>query len=226
MIFIDDNYNLKNNIERLLRLDDYVFAQYILSKDYLYAKIDEIQINTLIKESVKCAEGEFKKIKYYEDFGDICDIANKNNIKILYSNDIDEYFPCFSLFNEKRNTIYIFNKTIKTVEEVITKNNLNLIFGDVKLENIAFYHEFFHFIESKNSDIYTRKKNIVVSGILKYKYKLRSIGVSEVAAVHFSKLMSGISFSPVLYELLLLYYIKGINILDILEFALNKKGSF
>lgn len=216
MIYIDDKCNLKNKIESLLRLDDYVFARYILSKDYLYTKINEDQINSLIKESIKCAEDEFKKLKYSDNFKDIYSIVNKNNIKIFYSNDIDEYFPCFSVFNEKDNTIYIFNKTIKAVEEVITKNNLNAVFGDVKLENIAFYHEFFHFIESKDSNIYTKKKNIVISGVLKYRHKFRSIGVSEIAAVHFSKLMSGISFSPVLYEFLLLLYIKGTDIWDIL----------
>jgi hypothetical protein len=68
----------------------------------------------------------------------------------------------------------------------------------------ALFHEIFHALEDGSPDIYTRSKMLKrkVLGIFPFRRGLSS--ASEIGAVHFSKCMTGVTYSPCIYERYLL----------------------
>ena len=96
------------------------------------------------------------------------------------------------------------DSTLNAIKGFISENNLSEIIWEEVLEKVVLFHEIFHWIEENSPGIYTRSK-MLKRPVWNLFARSRGLdGAGEVGAIHFSKIMSGISYSPCLYEMCLL----------------------
>jgi hypothetical protein len=109
--------------------------------------------------------------------------------------------------------IIVLNETaLSLVRQFISANGLDDLTPPEDVARVAVFHEIFHALEEANPDIYTRS-----SMLRRRQFGLftRSLGLrtaSEVGAVHFSKCLAGISYSPCLFESYLLMALGQLSI--------------
>lgn len=97
------------------------------------------------------------------------------------------------------------NRTVLRVLEQYMRAHLPP--GDprrVKLRDIVLYHELYHVLEETSPEMYTRSVCAVRKLLGCIPWKSRVEAASEIGAVHFSKLMARVDFSPCLYTRYLL----------------------
>lgn len=108
------------------------------------------------------------------------------------------------LYEPDIRTITIYDGVIALVRRFIAANGLDDLTPAGEVERTALYHEVFHALEEETPGIYTRSRMLKrrILGIFPYARGLD--GACEVGAVHFSKCMAALSFSPCIYERYLL----------------------
>lgn len=108
-----------------------------------------------------------------------------------------------ALFVPGENSILLCEETIVALLRYIDASGLSETMGKQNIRQMALCHELFHAIEERTPGIYTRSK-MLKRKFLFFDARRGFDSASEIGAIHFSKLMSGISFSPCLYEYLLI----------------------
>ena len=184
----------------------------MLSKDPLYKKMSEETKKEIVSNSFKCASVEFKKL--HDKFGDISlvDYAKRFDLKVIEDNEaLQNMYMYVSLYIAQNSTIKISNYSIDKIKECIESEDLSSIINKSSLRDIALSHELFHHIEEKSREIYTKEKTFENLIFGKIKIKTCPIAASEIAAVEFSRLLSKIEYSPLIYEIILVYSVTTEN---------------
>lgn len=202
--------NNKNNIDfllqKLMQKSEKDWGYYLISRDNLFKKISEKEKQIILDSSLECAESEY--FKFIEKFGELTPLqyADKLLLKVQENDDkIEEMFMYFSLYNEDPPTITISKTVVELINQVIEEEELKDLLMDINLKELAIAHEIFHHIESITPDIYTRQKNVSIFKFKNIKYEACAACASEIAAVHFSKMLTNLSYSPSVLGILLSY---------------------
>ncbi len=118
--------------------------------------------------------------------------------------DIIEGFLYMALYQPSSNVITINKSVIDIVEKFIIDHGMeDMIPWNIILE-IVLYHEVFHAMEDKIEGIYTRSKMIKKTHFGLFSSHSGLDVASEIGAIHFSKIMCEMDFSPCIYEQILL----------------------
>lgn len=212
MICTDMN-SIKPLLRKLMQKNERDWGFYLILRDNLFKKMSEKGKQDILNNSLKCAENEY--YNFIEKFGQLIpsQYAEKLLLKVQDNNDkIEEMFMYFSLYNSEPPTITISETAMLLIKQVIEEEELKDILMDVNLKELAIAHEIFHHIESITPNIYTRHKNVSIFKFKSIKYEACAACASEIAAVHFSKMLTGLSYSPSVLGILLAYsYSKDIK---------------
>ena len=94
----------------------------------------------------------------------------------------------------------------------IQSRDLEEIIPAEYLAPLTLFHEAFHALEEVTPDIFTRRRMIKrrLLGLFPYQKGLNS--APEIGAVHFSKLMTGLDYSPCIYSQLILVSLEKISL--------------
>lgn len=196
---------IKEMIGNLKTVDKYIWGLYSFKRDPLCNKITDKEKAEMIEKANECGQEEAVALKekyglkscreYAENLGlTITEIEERNS---------DDYI-LFAKFNSP-NKISICSNNVKAAEEMVKKENLNLLIDGVKIEDVLMAHEMFHFIEGKNKDIYTRKTKIRLWQLGPFKNDSGLVALGEIAAMAFAKELLNLSYYPNLFDVLLLY---------------------
>lgn len=192
-------------VKSSLEYSDHLWYRYTLKKDYCGCTLTENEERDVLTQAEQTATAMAKQMT--ERYGVL---APEELLKILglKLEHTDVEFPdsylVMGLFDPDTRTVMLNDRTILSVRQFIMDNDLNDLTPADDLLRVAIFHEIFHALEEDTPDIYTRSRMLKrkVLGIFPYMRGLN--GVSEVGAVHFSKCMSHISYSPCIYERFLL----------------------
>lgn len=135
------------------------------------------------------------------------------NLKLVHTcEELREPFLYLGLYEPGVRTITLNDSALLQIKQFIEVTGLEGLTPAEDLMRIAIYHEIFHALEEETPNIYTRSRMLErkVLGIFPRKRGLD--GASEVGAVHFSKCMTGVSYSPCIYER---YLLVSLNLLSI-----------
>lgn len=101
--------------------------------------------------------------------------------------------------------ITVFMDCVEKAEELIEKEGLQRFLPDFDLNEVLMAHELFHGIEYRNKkQIFTQTEKIELWR-RPFSNKSKILCLSEIAAMAFAKRMTGISCSPYVLDVLLMY---------------------
>ena len=141
-----------------------------------------------------------------EKYGDCLpeEVAAELNLKIVDRfEDLREPFLFLGLYEPGTRTITLNRSVLSLVEGFIASNSLNGLLSCRDITRSVLYHEIFHVLEEETPKIFTRIYTLKRKALGIFPYKRRIDSLSELGAVHFSKCMTGVDYSPCIYERLL-----------------------
>ena len=110
----------------------------------------------------------------------------------------------FAQYDEPKE-ITLFKDCVEKAEELIEKEGLQRFLPDFDLNEVLMAHELFHGIEYRNKkQIFTQTEKIELWR-RPFSNKSKILCLSEIAAMAFAKRMTGISCSPYVLDVLLMY---------------------
>jgi hypothetical protein len=123
--------------------------------------------------------------------------------------------PLLGLYQPAGRQILFHEKTLATIEAFIAEYDLESLTPARDLRACVLYHEIFHAIEDETPRIFTRCAMLQrkLFGLVSWRRGLAS--ASEIGAIHFSRLMARISYSPCIFEYYLLLTEGRINLDDL-----------
>lgn len=172
----------------------------LLSKDSLSLPLTSSQKSIIIRKSMHEAALQKEHIRHY--FGKQDPESCLYKMGFSLKNDSRELMASFlymGLMEPGSKTVWINTSLISMVEDYMEIHVSCHDSRKEKLREIVCWHELYHAIEENTPGIYTRnvKMKTRFLGFIPYSRNLDS--PSEIGAIHFSKLMSGASFSPYIY---------------------------
>ncbi|ROR28258.1 hypothetical protein EDD66_105199 [Mobilisporobacter senegalensis] len=196
---------IKESAEKLMLLDDIEWGNYAFSRDPLNRKIDSDLRTHMIKNANFCGIEQARKLKNQYGPATVKEYAKKLDLKIKYedSDGADNYIV-FAKFNYP-DKVTIYQGNIEKVTNLLEEKDMNEMMEHVDIESMLLAHEMFHYMEEQDEKIYTRTETIELwkIGPLRNKSKLMAIG--EIAAMAFARELLGISYSPYVFDAIMLY---------------------
>lgn len=182
---------------------DSVWYRYTLRKDVCGCKLSVDEEAAVMEGAVRIADDMARQVA--KQYGALSpqELAAAMDIKLAHEcEELRE--PCqylyISLYEPYTRTITLNDSAISCLQKFIDRNMLASLTPPDDIIRTALYHEIFHALEEETPSIYTRSRmlNRRLLGLFPYKRGLDA--VSEVGAVHFSKRMAGITYSPCIFE--------------------------
>jgi hypothetical protein len=196
---------IKELIGNLKAANENIWGLYTFKRDPLCNKVTDKEKAEMIEKANACGREEAIALK--EKYGvktcrEYAEILGLTIFEIEERNS-DDYI-LFAKFNSP-NKISICINNVKKAEEMVKKENLNLLIDGVKIDDVLIAHEMFHFIEGKNKEIYTRKTKIRLWQLGPLKNDSGLVALGEIAAMAFAKELLQLSYYPNLFDILLLH---------------------
>ena len=193
--------------------------RFLLKSDICGCPISEGEERELLDGAMRTAVEMNRKIR--ENYGGYLpqEIAGDLQLKIVNKvEELREPFLFLGLYEPNSRTITLNRSALALVEEFIASNNLGSLISFADITRMVLFHEIFHALEEETPDIFTRSHTLKRKALGIFPHKRRLDSLSEVGAVHFSKCMTGISYSPCIYERLLLLALGKLSINKISPF--------
>lgn len=196
---------IKESTIQLLELDDVEWGNYAFSRDPLRNKLSSEEKTEMILLANQCGAKQAQKLIDLYGRQDIIEYANKLNIKVSYadSDGVDNYVV-FARFNFP-DKVTIYSGNVKKVEQLIEENEMGELLGFVNIEAMLLAHELYHFVEDKDTEIYTRTKKIQLWKLGPIRYKSHLIALGEIAAMSFARELLQLQYNPYLFDGIMLY---------------------
>lgn len=191
--------------EELSRKSDESWYRNLLLNRPSAKKLTDLERSDVIENCMKTSTQIKKRLT--EQYGKM---SAKEYTEILglkmeeETEDVIEGFLYMGLYQPSTNTITINKSVIDIVQKYITDNAIEDILPSGTIFETALYHEVFHAMEDRVEGIYTRSKMIKKTHFGLYSNYCGLDIASEIGAVHFSKIMCELDFSPCIYEQILL----------------------
>lgn len=204
---------LHRAVQTSLDCADDVWYRYTLKKDVCACPLSVNEERAVLDGAVRTAVNMVQRVT--EQYGLLSpeELAEAMCLKLVHTaGELWEPYLYMGLYEPGTRTITLNDSAILLVQQFINSNGLNDLTSPDDITLIALFHEIFHALEEETPDIYTRSRMLArkVLGIFPYARGLA--GVSEVGAIHFSKCMAGVSYSPCIYERYLLLALDQLSI--------------
>ncbi len=191
--------DLRSDVLKVLTYSDDFWYHYTLSKDICGCNISKEEEKQIIEKSMEAAEEMQAMVtNQYAGFSGK-ELAEALNLNIVYRSE-EEQDLMLGLFTPSNRSITMNSPVIERIKGKIEYNQLGDLTPAQDIETVTLYHEIFHALEEATPDIYTRSKMIKRKLLKVIPYSRALDGASEIGAIHFSKCMAGISYSPCIFE--------------------------
>ncbi|MHB1653136.1 MAG: hypothetical protein ACYCVD_11755 [Desulfitobacteriaceae bacterium] len=212
--------DLKQIVEELKHLDDRIWDIFTLRKDPRFKKITLHERDRILECSPKYAYVQYSKL--VGKFGQltISEYVLRKSITVIEDDsEVDPIVPYFALYNSEPPVIKIACQSINCINKVLSNWEIAGELKSVNLKDVILAHELFHNLEEVSSD--NKSHSTRLSKLKHYFFDSYAVGSSEIAAMHFSRILNGIDFSPGIYEILLLHEINKPAFEESIKFLLH-----
>jgi hypothetical protein len=204
---------LRRAVQTALECADGVWYRYTLKRDVCGCALSGDEERTVVDSAVRTADDMARRVIAKYGLLSPQELAEEMCLNVVHTaEELREPFLYMGLYKPDTRTITLNDNAILLVRQFIGANGLDALTPSDDITRITLFHEIFHALEEETPDIYTRSRMLerMVLGIFPYKRGLD--GVSEVGAVHFSKCMAGVPYSPCIYEHYLLLALDQLSI--------------
>jgi hypothetical protein len=204
---------LHRAVQTALNCADDAWYRYTLRKDVCGCALSSGEEHAVLDGAVQTATNTARQVMAQYGLLSPQELAEAMCLKLVHtSGELRQPYLYMGLYEPATRTITVNESAILLVRQFIDANGLEVFTPSADIMRVVLFHEIFHALEEEKPDIYTRSRMLErrVLGILPYKRGLA--GVSEVGAIHFSRCMAGISYSPCIFERYLLLALGQLSI--------------
>lgn len=205
---IAENYDpgmLRQAVRAALDWPDENWYRYTLKKDPGSHSLTEDEIRTALTKTVQTATDLVKQIAAQYDSPAPQELLQVLDIKLEHTDAaLLDSLLVMGLYEPETRTVTLNGNTIALVRQFIVANGLDDLTPANDIIRIALFHEIFHALEEETPDIYTRSRILKRKVLGIFPYRRGIDGLAEVGAVHFSKWMAQVPYSPCIFERYLL----------------------
>lgn len=157
-------------------------------------KLSSHEMDDIIRKSIKSAEDVFENAKEDLNVMGSVGMVEHYGTKVSFNTENDSN-RLIAMYDRRENMLIIFNHSIDTLHERIKQAGMSRILDKDTLRDLIIAHELYHIIEMNEEDVFTYSK-FYETKILGFTRKNRLATASEIGAFHFSKIVTGVNFSP------------------------------
>ena len=193
-------------IIQLSQQPEALFAHYLLAQDNLYRKIPEEQREALITKAIASGQAAAQQLQGQS----LADFLAESGIEVTYVEETSNKTKVSYTLAEIRlpNRITLNRTLIDSGQQLIDHQaGLQSLVERASIADILTAHELFHYLENRDQ-LYTTEKHVQYK-IGPFSKTARIHALSEIAATAFAKEFFGLSFSPLLFNPVLLYNFDG-----------------
>jgi hypothetical protein len=193
----------------LAAITDEEWGQYAFRRDPIGGKFSPEEKERLIRLSLECGdsyarestrEGRKSPSLIARELGVEVRFPHRPAAKALEGNRV-----LFAQYSSP-NLIEVFTDCTEKMEKAFAVSSLRNVLGDVDVKEVLLAHELFHFFEERDAKtIFTEneKKDLPVLGIFRNSSRILCLG--EMAAMRYAKDITGLKYSPYVFDVLLAY---------------------
>lgn len=198
-------YIIREMMKELTDLTDLQWGGYAFYHEPLERKFTPEQKENYTRLANKCGEEEAESLLSEYPEKSIEEISRNLGFTVKTPDTpIGGGHVLFAQYVEPKE-ITVFMDCIEKAEKLITKEKLQGFFPAADLKDVLMAHELFHGIEyRKRKQIFTQTEKIELWR-RPFSNKSKILCLSEMAAMAFAKRMTGISCSPYVLDVLLMY---------------------
>ena len=194
-------------VEDLCSIEDIEWAKYAFSREPLNGKFDDEARIALTAKAIDCGTGTAKSYMHKYNCNDPEGLSEKLGLKVDFP-EVPQNAArvIFAEFREP-NQVYIYLDGVRKGNQLLMEPNLKKAFGGgFHITSILLAHEIFHYIErQEKKDIWTQNYKIDLWAPPFLKNRSKVAVLSEIAAMAFTKTISGIHFSPYVLDAFMVY---------------------
>ncbi|MFV0381011.1 MAG: hypothetical protein ACK5KR_02080 [Breznakia sp.] len=195
---------LLENITLLKLMTTNDWGTYAFSRDPIRGKIKGAEQKNYIAKAMHCGVDLAIKIKKKYNGKNFWEMLNLLEIKVIKEKTSGtQNYITFAKYNYP-NKITVYTENVVRFNNFIDEHGLRVILEDVNIEEVLLAHEMYHYFEEHNENLYSKREKIVLWKIGKFKYKSSIIALSEISAMAFTQEMLGLTYSPYIFDSLLL----------------------
>lgn len=200
-------------VARLVRAPELCFSLHALRRSGLYPQTIS-DPETFVRESWQLADRFYTELSGGRGEVDPVPLLADAGIAVADEtpSEIDAHFIHLAVYDPGRRRIELSRSAIRRVEVEIARHGLAWVLCEPDVERIVLLHELFHAFQDRRAEL---------GKIQRPGREIRSRLCEERAAVHFSRLASGLSYSPEVLQVILVHSLDadraGRMIQDILE---------
>lgn len=204
---------LHHAVQTALNCADGLWYRYTLKKDVCGCALSSDEECTLMDGAVRTAAEMAQQVTGQYGLLSPQELAEAMRLKLVYiTEELREPYLYMALYEPGTRTITVNESAVLLVRQFIDANRLDVLTPPNDIIRVALFHEIFHALEEETPGIYTRSRMLDRRILGMFSYKRSLAGVSEVGAVHFSRCMAGISYSPCIFERYLLLALDQLSI--------------
>lgn len=208
-----DTASLQNSVQRAVLYPDAAWYRLVIQNDLCNCKLSPEEEAAVLDGAVQTAAMTAQHVQAQFGSPSPQELLAALNIKLLHvEEELREPYLYMGLYEPHLRTITLNESAISGIRQFINDNELAGITPAEDVERIVLFHEIFHTLEEETPEIYTRSRMLKRKALGVFPYVRGLASASEIAAIHFSKLMAGVFYSPCLFERYLLLSIKRIAI--------------
>ncbi|MEG2165833.1 MAG: hypothetical protein RRY96_06020 [Ruthenibacterium sp.] len=194
-------------LEDLAQISDENWYRYAFSTEPLNGKFTDEQRQAYAIKAMDCGKTYAQKLMQEYQVTNALQLGRALKMEISYP-DYPEKTDrvTFAEFREP-NKINIYMDAVRRSRVSLKDEAVCAVMGEnPDISNILLAHELFHYVEEVHKkEIYTRTEKINLWHIGPFYNRSTVIAFSEIAAMAFAKELTGISFSPYLLDVFLVY---------------------
>lgn len=201
--------NTERFVSQMIQLSqqkEELFAHYLLAQDNLYRKIPEEQRNSLITKAMASGEAAAQQLQGQA----LADFLVESGIGVTYVEETSSKTKVSYTLAEIRlpDRITLNRTLIDSGQQLIDQQTgLQFLIERASISDVLTAHELFHYLENRDQ-LYTTEKHVQYK-IGPFSKTARIHALSEIAATAFAEAFFGLSFSPLLFNPVLLYNFDG-----------------
>ena len=194
-------------LEDLVQNDDVSWGKYAFSREPLNGKFNDEQRRELTLKCNACGvEYARKYVSQYQE-SDPVGLAEKLGIKVNYPEMPQNADRVLFAEYKTPNNIYIYTDSIKKAYDTMNESQCRDILGnDLDITNVLLAHELFHYVEKQNEEtIFTHTEKVELWAPRPLHNRSGICVLSEIAAMAFARELTGLSYSPYVMDVFLVY---------------------
>lgn len=180
--------------------EDFYWYQELIRQDIHGCELTAVEEQKVIEGAMAAAEDMCSFVRERYSFVHSRDLAKKMGMDIVEQSDASQHiYSYFGLYLPQEQKIILNLEAIQRTEQFIEECVREHVFLIPLLSEIVSYHEIFHGLEERFPDIYTRSQMICRKRFGLFPYQRGLSSASEIGAIHFSKQILSLSYSPCIY---------------------------